>query len=165
MEAIPSVTAADLGLTEEQSWTLHSDAVQSALAYIKSRGKTGITAEELVTWDAAHGKRLFTWAQEDAAQQWRIQQARVFLNSFRGVIDRMRVRMFRRVPAGEETGLAAAAYLDTQTISEDMLLRTWAISDLTKRIKKLGSELKFWKLTESERQKVLVELEAVLSSE
>jgi len=147
---------------EQQNWSLNSDAVQAALRFIRKQGKKGVTAEDLVAWDAKHGKRLFRWNDERAAQDWRIHQARLFLNSFRGIFERMRVRKFMQIPANEDTGLTTAVYLDTQTISEDTKLRGWAIDNLTRKMQSLASELRFWKLTDDERVRVLAMLEASL---
>jgi hypothetical protein len=149
---------------EQQNWSLNSDAVQSALRWIRKQGKKGITAEALVAWDAKNGKRLFRWDDKRAAADWRVHQARMFLNSFRGVFERMRVRKFMQIPANEQTGLEESVYLDTRTISEDQKLRQWAIDDLTRRMQKIASELKFWKLTDEERGRILLLLEQSLQS-
>ena len=88
----------------------------------------------------------------------------MFLNCFRGVIDRMRVRQFINVPAGEETGLSERIYLDAQVISDDAKLRAWAIADLTRKAKVLMSELRFWKLSDAERAQVLDQLSEALTA-
>jgi len=150
---------------EQQTWSLNADHVQDVLRFIRRRGAKGVTADELVTWDATHGKRLFCWDEAKAAHEWRVQQARVFLNSFRGVFNRMRVRKFQFVPGGEETGRADGAYLDTETISQDAKLREWAIGDLTRRLKSTASELRFWKLTEEERLTIMRQLDEALTEQ
>lgn len=149
---------------EQTTWSMNADHVQRVLKFIRKRGKQGVTPEEIVAWDAAHGKRLFCWTDREAAAQWRLHQARMFLNCFRGVIDRMRVRQFINVPAGEETGLSERIYLDTQVISDDAKLRAWAIADLTRKAKVLMSELRFWKLSDAERAQVLDQLSEALTA-
>jgi len=147
---------------EKQNWSLNADSVQAALRFIKRRGKKGITPELIVEWDRTHGKRLFPWNDAKAAEDHRLHLARVFLNSFGGIFDRMRIKKFKKVPGNEETGRATAAYLDTNTISKDTKLREWAIGDLTRRIIKMTSELRFWKLTVVERTSILRQLEESL---
>lgn len=147
---------------EQQTWAINSDAVQAILKFIHKRRHKGVLAIDLVNWDASHGKRLFCWDETKAAHEWRLQQARVFLNSFRGVFDRMRVRKFIHVPGNEETGRDENAYIDTTIISQDAKLRTWAIADLAKRAESILSEMRFWKLTEAERQHILVQLETAM---
>jgi hypothetical protein len=143
---------------ELQTWRLDADHVQAVLKYIRKRRGPGVTAEELVQWDLQHGRRLFNWNDAEAAHEWRLQQARCFINSFRGVWERTKIRLYRHVPANEETGRTHAAYLDVQTIAEDPKLREWAIADLTKRIAVLGGELAFWKLHRREQAAVVKEL-------
>jgi len=147
---------------EVQNWSLNADHVQACLKYIQQRGAKGVTAEELVKWDAQHGKQLFSWNETKAADAWRVHQARVFLNTFRGVFDRMRVRKFIHVPSNAATGRERDSYMDATIISSDVKLRAWAIADLTKRLARIASELKFWKLSESEREAVLAQLAASL---
>lgn len=148
---------------DEQTWSLNAPYVQRALGFIRRRGKRGVTAELLVQWDAQNGRRLFCWRNEEAAALYRLHQARLFLNSFRGVFERMRLRRFINVPAGDETGLTQGVYLDAETISQDERLRQWAIRDLTSRGRSIASELLFWKLSESERGDVLKAWEAALT--
>lgn len=147
---------------ETQNWSLNADSVQAALMFINQRGTKGVTTVQLVRWDETHGKKLFTWNDEKAAHDHRLNQARLFLNSFHGVFRRMRVRKFMKVPEGELTGRETGAYLDTKIISEDEKMRAWAIGDLTRRIVKMTSELRFWKLTQEERTTILTQLEVAL---
>jgi hypothetical protein len=162
-----TMTTAETVMDEEVAgWSIEAEHVQKVLAFIRKRGARGVTAEELVEWDARHGKRLFQWDDRAAAAAWRVHQARLFLNSFRGVFDRMRVRKFIHVPGGEATGHAeGGAYLDSAVISADEKLRAWAIGDLTGRLARLASELKFWRLTEAERAAVFARMEMELTGE
>lgn len=143
---------------EIQTWNLHADHVQAVLKWIRGHGRRIIKPEALVHWDFKHGQRLFDWNDRDAAEQWRVHQARLFLNSFRGMFDNMRVRFAQRVPANEATGLREGGYLTTEVISADAKLRAWAIGDITRRMKMLASELPFWNLAEQERALILEEM-------
>lgn len=141
----------------EQSWSIETPAVRKAVSFIRSRGGT-VTADELVAWDAKHGRRLFNWNTEAAAADWRLYQARLFLNSFRSVIDGMRLRAYINVPAGEETGREEKAYVALSVISADQRQRAWAIKSIVRRMKVLASELRFFKLEAAERDAVIAEL-------
>ena len=55
-------------------WGMESAHVQRALSWIRKQGK--VTTEELVEWDRAHGRRLFTWDDAEAARIGRIEEAR-----------------------------------------------------------------------------------------
>lgn len=140
---------------EMQSWSLDSDYVQRALSFIRKRGARGVTAELMVQWDSRNGRKLFNWNDQQAAEEWRLHQARRFLNSFRGVFERMCIRKFIHIPEGEETGLTEGRYLDVETISRDDKLRTWAIGDIMRRIERQASQLQFWRLEEAEREAII----------
>ena len=151
-------TAEQLGVAAEApSWSLKSPAVQRAVNYIEKKGGR-VTAEELVAYDATHGRRLFNWTEALAAHEWRLQQARSFLNSFRSVVDGMRVRGYINIPAMEDTGQERREYVTTDVISTTPQLRKWVIENCTKRAASVLSELKMWRLSEGERRAVLKQL-------
>ena len=134
------------------SWSPTVPAVREAMKFIKRRGGQ-IDPEELVAWDASHGRRLFNWSDAHAAVAWRVHQARMFLNSFRSIIDGLRVRAYVNVPATEDT---ERSYYAVERISETPILRTRVIEDIVRRMASLASELKLWKLSAEEREAVFV---------
>lgn len=141
-------------------WRSRSPRVRKALAYIKRRGS--ITAEDLVEWDRTHGKQLFNWDDASAAEDWRRHQARIFLNSFRTYFEKMRVRGFIHVRKDEEADINEAAYVSVETITQHRGMRVQVIADIIRRIEMLTSELRMWKLTQTERTQFFERLAAVL---
>jgi len=141
-----------------RTWAPDALPVRRALAWINKRG--GCTAEELEAWDRQHGGRLFETDAGKGLHEWRVQQARLFLNSFRSVVNGMRIRLYKNVPANEETGLVERRYYTGEEISRTMRLRTWAVNDIVRRMKGLASELKFYKLSDVERENILAQVRA-----
>lgn len=137
----------------ESRWGLDSSAVQRALAFIKKKGS--VTVDELIEWDRTHGRRLFTWDDEEAARIGRMHEARLFLNRFRSQFERMRIRAFIHVDKDASQGIEESAYYAPETITAHPGMRAQVIADLTKRGAKIASELKFWKLSSRERDDVL----------
>lgn len=130
-------------------WGTASPHVQRALAFINKRG--AITAEELVEWDRTHGRRLFTWDDEQAASFARLHEARLFLNRWRGQFENMLLKKFTHVRKDEEADIETSAYFTSETISNHPGMRAQVIADIVKRGKRLASQLKFWKLSDAER--------------
>jgi hypothetical protein len=145
-----------------QSWSSNLPQVRKALKYIRRR--KSITAEELVEWDAAHGRLLFSWNDESAAVAWRTHQARLFLNSFRATFEGMRVRAFIHVNEDEEQGIENA-YYTIEAIAEHAGMREQVIGDVTKRMASLATELAMWNLTAVEQQALFDRLRSALSGE
>lgn len=134
-------------------WSGSSPHVRKALAFIKARRT--VTAEDLVAWDATHGRRLFDWDQPHAAEEWRRQQARAFMNRFRAQFENMRVKAFIHIRADIETGIDESAYVVIEDISQHEGMRQQVINDIIGRMKRLASELRLWRLSEAERTQVL----------
>ena len=145
---------------EEGKWSPSATAVRKAMRFIRARGN--VTPEKLVQWDETHGKALFNWNDRDAAEKFRVHQARLFLNSFRSVVDGMRVRAFINLPATEETGLTERTYVAVDDISRHAGMRQTVVNDIMKRIRGLTSELKMWKLSDAERLIVIATVQEEL---
>lgn len=145
----PSVLAPD-------RWQRISTDVRKALKFIK--GKGAVTAEQLVEWDATHGRRLFTWDDEEAASEWRLQEARFFLNRFRRQFEGMRVRAFIHVREDAEAGIDRDAYYTVETISNHTGMRDQVVADISGRMTRLAGELKLWRLTIDERAALFARL-------
>jgi hypothetical protein len=88
----------------------------------------------------------------------------VFLNSFRAIIDGMRVRAFINLPADETDGPENRQYVGTEEISRNDAWRTKVIDMLVRKIKRMASELKMWKLDEHEREQVLAQLRQAMEA-
>lgn len=131
------------------TWSRDTPHVRKALAFIKRRGH--VTAEELVSWDHANGRRLFNWNDPNAADEWRRQQARAFLNSFRATFDKMRVRAFIHVREDEQAGIQRDAYYTVEAIAKHPGMREQIIADVGRRMTSLASELKMWDLNHHEQ--------------
>ncbi len=154
-------TAADL--TEEgfsTNWSVNLPQVRKALGFI--RRKHGVTAEELVEWDRQNGRRLFDWNNESAADEWRRQQARVFLNSFRAQFDKMRVRAFIHVREDEQADISQSAYYTVEAIARHKGMRVQVIEDISRRMASLASELAMWKLNSDEQGELFERLRAMM---
>ena len=126
--------------------------VRRALKFIKSKG--AVTAEQLVEWDASHGRRLFTWEEERAATEWRLQEARLFLNRFRAMFDGMRVRAFIHIREDAEAGIDRDAYYTVETIAKHEGMRAQVLADISRRMVGLASETKMWKLDTTEQDQL-----------
>jgi len=138
-------------------WSQDAPQVRRALRFIKGH-KGGITPEALVAWDDQHGRRLFTWANTQAAEQWRVHEARLFFNRFRWNIGGLRVRSFINMSENKDEGIDERSYVSTETISENKKLRDIVIGDITRRMKSLASELKMWNLTDNEREAIFAQI-------
>lgn len=134
--------------TPEKDWERHTPEVRKALKWIRSK-KGAVSTEELVQWDAAHGRKLFDWDNATAGTQWRLQQARVFFRRFKGMFDGMRVRAFINLPTKEDPD--ERAYFPVEIIAKDPDLRAAVIGDITRRMASLASELRMWKLSLDEQ--------------
>lgn len=141
--------AADPAHESPTTWSRNTPHVRKALAFLKRRGN--VTADELVAWDARNGRRLFDWDDPSAAGEWRKQQARMFLNRFRGKFDGMRVRAIIHVREDEENQIDKSAYYTVETISQHKGMRDQVVGDITRRMKSLASELKMWNLSHAEQ--------------
>lgn len=142
-------------------WAIDALHVRRAVKFMRSR--PNFTAQDLVEWDFTHGKKLFTWDDEKAAEEHRLYEARLFANRFRAMFDGMRVRAFIAVPVEVEEGKKERAYYSADTISRNQNLRVIVVEDLKKRIMKLMSELKLWNLSATEREALIEELLALIS--
>ncbi len=132
------------------TWGASAPHVRKALAFINKK-KGGVNAAELVAWDRDHGRRLFNWDNQDAADEWRLHQARVFMNSFRAMVDGMRVRGIIHIRKDDEAGIEESAYVGVEAITQHPGMRAQVIDDITRRMRMLASELRMWKLSQSER--------------
>ena len=135
--------------SEPITWSASAPHVRKAIAFVKARGS--VTAEELVEWDGAHARRLFDWNDPTAAEHWRTHQARMFLNSFRAMFDKMRVRAFIHVHEDAEAQIEHSGYVTVEAIAGHAGMRAQVIGDIVRRMKMLASELKMWKLTTAEQ--------------
>lgn len=137
---------------EAAGWNAAAPHIRKMIQFVKRRGR--VTAEELVEWDRAHGCRVFDWNDTSAAEEWRKQQARCFLNSFRRVFEGMRVRAFIHVREDETRQIAESGYVTVEAISAHAGMRDQVIEDITRRMRMLASELRLWKLSRPERDKL-----------
>lgn len=149
-DATEQVADTGTGIT----WKRTDPYVQACLTWIKRKGGT-VTAEELVAWDFEHQRMLFDWNSETAAEQWRLHSARVFLNSFRGLVNGLRIRAFIHIPANEDTGTERPEYMSTTEISERPTARAWVLQNLRRRIETLASEIKLWIKPAAQRRALL----------
>ena len=131
------------------TWRTSAPHVRRALAFIKHRGS--VNAGDLVEWDRTHGRRLFDWSDPEAAAEWRLHQARVFMNRFRQVFEGMRVRAIIHIREDAAAGIDESAYVTVETITQHPSMRAQVIDDITRRMRMLASELRLWKLTPTEQ--------------
>lgn len=150
------MTTAVVQERETPTWRKSAPHVRKALAFIKRQGS--VTPDELVEWDRTHGQRLFDWNDESAAAEWRKQQARTFMNSFRRTFDKMRVRGIIHVHEDAEAEIERSAYVTVETIAEHPGMRAQIIDDITRRMRMLASELRMWKLTPEEQADLFARL-------
>ena len=141
-------------------WGHSTTHVRKALKFIKSKG--AVTADQLVEWDDSHGRRLFVWNNTEAAERWRLHQARVFMNSFRAQFEGMRVRAIIHIGEDEEQGIDRGGYYAIETISAHQGMRDQVVGDISRRMAVLASELKMWRLTEPERADLFERLRAAM---
>lgn len=148
-----------------RTWSVTSPHVRRVLTLIK-RGKIR-TPEDLVTWDRDHGQRLFDWNDATAADWARRAKAVLFLNHFRAMFDKMRVRAIIHVreDMGAPDPVEESGYFAVEAIAEHPGMRAQVIADLTRRMKMLASELRFWKLTPQEQQEVLGRLAEAMGAQ
>lgn len=132
----------------KETWEHHAPEVRKALKWVRSR-KGKVTTEELVDWDATHGRHLFTWNDAEAGEHWRKLEARQFFTRFRAMFDGMRVRAFYNLPTKEDP--AQRAYFPVEEIAGDPDLRGAVIGTLTRKLAALASELRMWKLSPDEQ--------------
>lgn len=147
---------------EPTTWSASAPHVRKAIAFVKRRGS--VTADELVAWDLAHGRRLFQWDDPAAAEAWRLHQARLFLNSFRGYFENMRVRAFIHVREDSDAAIAESGYVTVEAIAAHPGMRAQVIDDITRRMKMLASELRMWRLTSSERAALFARLAEAMNA-
>jgi hypothetical protein len=143
------------------TWRVSAPHVRKALAFIKRKG--AVNAEDLVAWDRDHGRRLFDWDDPKAAEEWRLHQARLFLNRFRQVFEGMRVRAIIHVHKDEGAGIPESAYFGVEAITQHPGMRAQVIDDITRRMKMLASELKMWKLTPEEQAELFQRLSEAMN--
>lgn len=148
--------------TQERTWSTNTAHVRKAIAFLRKR-KGGVTADELVAWDLANGRRLFTWDDDEAAVQWRLHEARLFMNRFRGVFEKMRVRAFIHVHEDNEAGIGRSAYFTVESIAADPAMRDQVVKDISRRMKVLASELAMWKLSAAEQAAIFAELSEAMN--
>ena len=135
---------------ERSTWSPNSVHVQRLLKFIRKKG--AVTPQMLVEFDGKNGRKLFTWDDEAAGEQWRAHEARMFLNTFRMLKDGIRIRAVINLPATEETGLEERAYYSVEEIADEPSLRAWVIADIVRRAKSLAAELRLWKLDREEQE-------------
>jgi hypothetical protein len=131
------------------------------IAYVKKRGS--VTAEELVDWDRTHGRLVFDWDDANAAEEWRKQQARCFLNSFRRVFEGMRVRAFIHIDEDETRHIDESGYFTVENIAAHPGMREQVVEDIMRRMKMMASELRMWKLSPAEQRVLFDQLAEAIS--
>jgi hypothetical protein len=144
-------------MESRSTWSPQSKHVQRALKFIRNRGGE-IPTEDLVAWDFTHGRHLFTWDDPKAAAEWRMQEARYFLSSFRATFNGYRVRAFISVGKNPEAGIERRGYRAVEEIADNPHMRQMVIDSLTARMANLASELKMWELSRKEQEKLFVRL-------
>jgi len=149
--------------TSDRTWSASSAHVRKAIAFIRKAGKDGRTPDEMVAWDLANGRRLFDWDDAEAARLHRLQQARNFINSFRAVFERKRVRAFIHVREDGDLEIGRSAYVSVEDIADHPGMREQVVSDITRRMKSLASELAMWKLSDSEQADLFAQLRESMS--
>lgn len=144
-------------------WGAATTHVRKALKFINSKG--AVTADELVEWDGAHGRRLFTWDDTAAAAECRRQEARKFLNSFRAKFEGMRVRAFIHIREDEDQGIDRDAYYTVETIAHHDGMREQVVANITTRMTGLANELRLWRLSPHERDTLFTRLNEAMAAE
>lgn len=160
-----AVAPSDEPITSPRTWSVSDPHVRKVLTLIK-RGKIK-TPEALVVWDRDHGQRLFDWNDATAAEWARRAQAVLFLNRFRATFDKMRIRGIIHVREDSDAKIPVeeSGYFSVEAIAEHPGMRAQVIEDLTRRMKVLASELRFWKLTPKEQASLFERLAEALSGE
>lgn len=148
---------------ETRTWSVSSPHVRKVLTLIK-RGRIK-TPEALVEWDRDHGQRLFDWDDVTAAEWARRAQAVLFLNRFRAMFDKMRIRAIIKIreDADAITPIEESGYFGVEAIANHPGMRAQVIEDLTRRMKMLASELRFWKLSKDEQAELFQRLAAAMA--
>lgn len=144
------------------SWSPKSVHVQRALKYIKAQGGE-VLASDLVAWDFNHGRHLFNWDNTEAAAEWRNQQARSFLNSFRAMFNGYRVRAFINIPKDEAAGISERKYVSVERVADNKDLRDSVVNSLTRRMENIAAELKMWNLTRREQDRLFTRLRETMT--
>lgn len=155
------MTTTAVAPTEDRpTWSVSAPHVKKAIAFIRRASKDGrvVNHDDLVEWDRQNGRRLFDWNNATAGDSWRAHQARLFLNSFRSKIDRMRVRAFIHVREDSKAEIPESGYMTVEAIAEHPGMRAQVISDITRRMRVLASELRLWKLSAAEQQAIFDQL-------
>lgn len=133
---------------------------RKAITWIRKKGS--VTAQMMVEWDErTPGPKFFEWDEARASHEWRLQQARFWLNKFRTKINGFRVRSFIHFDENEEMGIQDG-YVHIEEISANPTMRQAVIRDITKRMANLAAELKLWKLSEDERADILKRVSAAM---
>lgn len=148
---------------ESTRWSVEQVSVQRAISYVRRRGS--VTTEQMIEWDFKHGKSLFTWDDEEGARQNRLQEARRFLNHFDTMFKGMRARAFYHLPRDPAAGVEERQYVPVEKVVESAALRDIVVGQLTRRMKTIAAELKFWELGPEEQQEVLREVRYALGVE
>lgn len=161
MTTAASVPPDDLSAS---SWRASSPDVRKMLAFIKRR-KGRVNADDLVAWDRDHGRKLFQWDDPTAAKEWRLHQARLFLNRFRSMFEGMRVRAYIHIHEDAEAGIETSEYVNIETITQHPGMRAQVIEDITRRMKMLARELKLWKLNPEEQAALFRRLAEAMTAE
>lgn len=146
------------------TWSASSPHVRRALVWLRKR--KSVTAEELLDYDRSHGGHLFInrWGQQEAAVAWYLHQARIFLNSFRGIFEGKRVRAYIHINKDEEAEIEAG-YVHVEDIAVNKTMRAQVVADITRRMRMLASELAMWKLSKTEQHALFEQLETAMHPE
>ena len=142
-------------------WRSNVPHVRKLLKWVQTR-KTPIEAEDLVEWDRAHGQKIFNWNDADAAAEYRLWEARLFMNRFRARFDGLRVRAFIHIREDEAAQIPTAGYVAVEAIAQHGGMRAQVVADITKRMASLASELRMWQLTEAEQASLFARLRAAM---
>lgn len=152
-------------MSDAGRWSVEQGYVQAAIAWIVDRKRGVVTTEQLVEWDRVHGRKLFTWDDVEAAREYRLAEARRFLNHFVVQFQGMRARAFYNVPKSDEAGIKKQAYIHVERVTENEVLRDLVLQQLTRRIVVLTKQVKFLEVTPVEAEAVLREVRLALGLE
>jgi len=126
-----------------------------------------------VKWDAAHGKHLFLWNDTRAGHEYRVHQARNFINRIAWIVDnaigKVRIKAMYSVSTGDRTTLEedepTRVYRSARDVTGNAKDRSEVIAYLTKRMLTCAADLRFFKLTKAEQRELLTQIERAISVE
>lgn len=151
-------------------WDSTDRHVRAARRFVVSHAE--IEPKELVEWDRTHGKKLFEWDDAKAGREYRLHQARQFINRIAWVVDnaigKVRVKALYNVPTGAsgvDEDEPARIYRSARDVAANPKDRAAVIEFLTRRMETLAADLRFFKLTKAEQRELLARIERVIAAE